>query len=82
MGEKQLLLNADELRRISVTCGHCKTALVFDAATEGGLDEHPKCPSCGQLMAGVRTIVLAYRRFYQEFQRVGRDVHIVIALKD
>ena len=70
MGEQELRLKANELDRLSIRCPHCKTAeLIFPA---NSLEEVREivCQNCNALLNGAKHLVIGYRKFFEEVQRM------------
>ena len=70
MGEKDLRIRADELHRLGIACGVCKTEIVFEATAERGPGV-VVCPSCSVTIPHATEIVMAYRDFFRQLSRAS-----------
>ena len=66
MGERELILDAKEMRIVEISCPKCGAGIVFDAAKN---DQNPpsRCPSCesGATDPEMFTWLTGYRKWYQ-----------------
>lgn len=72
MGEKELVFEVLEFKRIGYKCRKCKTVVVFDVtATDTQIPEG--CPCCGMVPTGatVRRFLNLYRNFYQDVSKAA-----------
>lgn len=72
MGEKKLLLSADEFKTLRLRCNGCQTMVVFALDTSETLAQ-ARCSSCGNLMADAHHVVNKYREFFGDLKRFAKD---------
>jgi len=77
MGENHAHVSADEFSRLALRCDHCEQHTMFSAEDVGPVAK-TRCTNCGQLMAGVKEVVTAYREFYRELKRQKRPGYFVV----
>jgi hypothetical protein len=81
MGEKDLRVSAAEIHRLSVECGACKSAIVFEATASRGPGE-TVCPNCGGSMPNVAALVGAFRTLFENAKGAKAPVHFLVHLDD
>jgi transcription elongation factor Elf1 len=83
MGEKKLLLPADEFHAIRLQCTHCHTPVIFTLDTSDELAE-ARCSSCGVVMEDAQQVVNRYREFFTDLRHFakGRTATFEIAWRD
>ena len=74
MGEKELVFDFLEMKRISYQCKQCKTVVVFDVTlTETRIPD--RCPCCGVVPVSsvIERSLNIYRNLYQEVSKASKE---------
>ena len=76
MGDKELVIKADELNILSIRCA-CGSAIEFNAKKDRATGD-PQCPACGNTLVGSAVLMNAYRAFYRD---IANKENITLRLK-
>lgn len=65
MGEKEISIKYQELRRLEIYCGNCGAGVLLDVTKQFSTPE--QCPAClKQFAKGASEALAAYARFHRE----------------